>query len=206
MTNSAKNNFILKIKTQEIKNYNLLKDSVAVSPGVDSEISLIALKSVIDNSEDLIIFYEKDNEQKILNDFWNFVNSTDCNLITWGGKLFEFPLLYQRTFAKNLEVKNMRFPLPIDVGTYKASSYQNELIDLMQYWKCGSIRNDKLINVAISCGIVSDPKDVEFFIEQETNYKNFLSDFLSDTKNSNSSKFLKMQMHIIKELAVRMYI
>jgi DNA polymerase elongation subunit (family B) len=198
----------LKIKTTNVDYFNELRDGESASPGVNSKIYAIGLMLIDDSDaiESKKIFFNE-NEKELLLDFWNYICNINepISLVTWHGSLFDFPILYQRTYINKIAVKNFNFPMIETLGTFKANSAINQLVDLGHIWKCGNFKQyDKLYNVAIAFNLFESEQEKNFFKVEEERFKTAYADWSESIKNctQNISKmFLELQLTLIKKLA-----
>lgn len=197
------NDYIVKIKTEPLDNTNKFVESNLASFGVTNKICVIGVYNILEKQYK---FFDNEDEASLLKDFWDYVSQGDVNrLIGWSSKFYDFPLIYQRTLINKITLSNFKFPLPIDLGTFKEKNYQNGiLVDLSEYWRCGRFStSDKLYNMGIAFNLFINDEEREFFLKEERNFKEFYKNWSASEKNGGvnfSKEFLILQLRLINSL------
>ena len=155
----------IKLEPGDILKDSILDNSIAPNLNVSGALNKICCIGVQNLLTNNIKVFDYPDEKELLKDFWNFVNKDvdgidGVQLISWNGKAFDFPIIYQRTVANNI-CMTTKFPMMEDINTFNEKNCLNKLVDLSKIWSCNVFnRNDKLLHVAYACGFVEDK---EFF-------------------------------------------
>ena len=196
--------YIIKVKTIPIENIDKLAEEKFAANSLTSKICVIG---IYNKKLKEYVFIENSNESKLLSAFWQYVHQDNdiIRLIGWNSRLFDIPMLYQRTLITKTELKDFRFPLPMDLSTFREKNYSDGIIlDLADFWRCGRVNKaDKLYNMAIAFNLFENDTERQFFLSQELGYKDFYSNWVnsnSENRINSSKEFLKLQLRVIDQL------
>lgn len=147
------------------------------------------------------LFYDS-NEDTLLKAFWNYINEPSRNidtLVGWSSKVYDFPMIYQRTLINKVAINNMKFPLISELQNYK----NDNLLDASLLWKCGGNKCDSLMDVANALGYFKNEKELTAFEEMADSYQVFYPMYLTEISNNKEGKaikFIKDQLRFIWDI------
>lgn len=197
----------LKVKTQSISDNekNLFKESATRSFSLTNELKVIGLYNP---EKGYKYFVNESNEKELLEDFWAYINGfNNLTLVGFWCKTFDIPLLYQRTFINKIELANFKFPLPEELGNYKADKAINKFKDLACIWNCGNYKSfDTLYNVALAFNLFYDDNERKFYCKEDEQkelfWQRWMEMFSTTNPAANPSKqFLNLQLSLIYKLS-----
>ena len=189
------NLYSLKIKSVVTGNKN---EDESCGFGIRQSIKIIGIY----NPKTGYKFFYDGNEDNLLKTFWGYINDPSRRidtLVGWSSKVYDFPMLYQRTLINKVAISNMKFPLISELQNYK----NDNLLDASILWKCGGNKCDALIDVANALGYFKDEKEVNDFKAMADNYQSFYPMYLAEISNKKEGKavkFIKDQLKFIWDI------